>query len=81
MVAIESRRSKGAGAGEMEAFGALVRAQVLASVGIRLDDVLIVAPGVLPRTTSGKIQRQQCRAVLAVEPPAPALSPAAGRGR
>jgi acyl-CoA synthetase (AMP-forming)/AMP-acid ligase II len=81
VVAIESRRAKNAAAGELEAFGAQVRAQVLASVGIRLDDVLIVAPGVLPRTTSGKVQRRQCRAVLQADVGEPALAAAGGGAR
>jgi acyl-CoA synthetase (AMP-forming)/AMP-acid ligase II len=29
--------------------------------GIRLHEMVLVAPGVIPRTTSGKVQRLQCR--------------------
>lgn len=81
VVAIESRRAKNATAGELDAFSAQVRAQVLASVGIRLDEVLIVGPGVLPRTTSGKIQRRQCQAVLATDRSVPALAASTGQER
>lgn len=32
------------------------------SVGLRLDDVVLVAPGTIPKTSSGKLRRSACRA-------------------
>lgn len=40
---------------------ASIRAQVLADVGLQVDHVELVPPGSIPRTTSGKVQRQLCR--------------------
>jgi fatty-acyl-CoA synthase len=34
---------------------------VRSSVGLRLDDVVLVAPGRLPKTSSGKLRRSACR--------------------
>ena len=38
-----------------------VRSAVLATRGVQLDDVVLIRPGALPRTSSGKVQRKQCR--------------------
>jgi len=38
-----------------------VRAAVTAALGTRVDPVLVVIPGTIPRTTSGKVQRARCR--------------------
>ena len=38
-----------------------VRARVLASIGLAPKDVVLVAPGSLPKTSSGKLQRSLCR--------------------
>ncbi len=42
-----------------------VRAAVLDALGVRLDVVLPVAPGSLPRTTSGKVRRRDAAVALA----------------
>jgi fatty-acyl-CoA synthase len=47
------------------------------ATGFRLDECLIVAPGTLPKTPSGKIQRYRCRQMLEGE----ALEPLARVGR
>jgi acyl-CoA synthetase (AMP-forming)/AMP-acid ligase II len=39
----------------------VVRASVSAEHGLRLHDVVVVAPGEVPRTSSGKISRALCR--------------------
>jgi fatty-acyl-CoA synthase len=38
-----------------------VATQVLRSVGVPAEDVVLVAPGSLPKTSSGKLQRSLCR--------------------
>lgn len=38
-----------------------VRSAVSASLGLTLDEVLFIKPGALPRTSSGKVRRNQCR--------------------
>jgi fatty-acyl-CoA synthase len=38
-----------------------VASQVLQSVGVAADEVVLVAPGSLPKTSSGKLQRSLCR--------------------
>ena len=40
---------------------ASIRARILADVGLQVDHVELVPPGSIPRTTSGKVQRQLCR--------------------
>jgi fatty-acyl-CoA synthase len=39
-----------------------ISTQVLATVGVRPEDVVLVRPGSLPKTSSGKLQRGLCRA-------------------
>jgi acyl-CoA synthetase (AMP-forming)/AMP-acid ligase II len=39
-----------------------IRAAVSRRHGLPLSDVLLVAAGVIPRTTSGKLARRACRA-------------------
>jgi acyl-CoA synthetase (AMP-forming)/AMP-acid ligase II len=39
----------------------VVRAAVSQQHGLSLRDVLVIGPGELPRTSSGKIQRSACR--------------------
>lgn len=41
--------------------GAAVRA-IAAAHGVTIDEVLLIKPGALPRTSSGKVRRTQCRA-------------------
>lgn len=38
-----------------------VQSAVLEDVGVRVDEVLLLAPGSLPKTTSGKLQRNRTR--------------------
>lgn len=45
------------------AIGARVQEAVLAHTGLRLADVLLLPPGTIPKTTSGKVQRGRCRAL------------------
>jgi acyl-CoA synthetase (AMP-forming)/AMP-acid ligase II len=41
---------------------ALIRRQVLERTGLRMDQVVLVPPKTIPRTSSGKVRRAQCRA-------------------
>jgi acyl-CoA synthetase (AMP-forming)/AMP-acid ligase II len=41
-----------------------VRARVLESLALRVDEVLLLAPGTLPKTSSGKLQRARARALF-----------------
>ena len=53
-----------------------MRVAVAADHGIQLDEVYLAAPGSVPKTSSGKIQRRLCRsAFLGGELP-PAVEPA-----
>ncbi|WP_053076784.1 fatty acyl-AMP ligase [Caenimonas sp. SL110] len=40
---------------------AAVRASIARGYQLRVDDVVLLAPGALPRTSSGKVRRTQCR--------------------
>jgi acyl-CoA synthetase (AMP-forming)/AMP-acid ligase II len=40
----------------------VVRAQVAGTHGLRLDRLVLVPPGTIPRTSSGKVSRSACRA-------------------
>lgn len=68
-------------------FGPLVEAAVRALnriFGFKLHDMVLVAPGSLPRTTSGKIQRHLCRRRYEageIQPIADYSHPALGRTR
>ncbi|MEV6643088.1 fatty acyl-AMP ligase [Amycolatopsis sp. NPDC051371] len=59
VVALE--RAKNSEADVAEVVAAL-RAAVSAGHGLRLHDVVVLAPGEVPRTSSGKISRAHCRA-------------------
>jgi fatty-acyl-CoA synthase len=39
----------------------IVAARVRQTIGIAADDIVLVAPGTLPKTSSGKLQRSLCR--------------------
>jgi acyl-CoA synthetase (AMP-forming)/AMP-acid ligase II len=56
----------GAGAGEghggATAVHHAVRARVAGTHGLRLDRLVLVPPGTIPRTSSGKVSRSACRA-------------------
>jgi len=67
-------RREGAPEEAVAALPAACRAAVLAAAGLVLDEVVVLAPGSLPRTSSGKVRRQEAlRRHLAGElgPPAP----------
>lgn len=57
LVLAEARRSLARSAYEVT--GAACAEAVLAAVGLRPDRVVVVRPGTLPRTSSGKLRRQQ----------------------
>ena len=62
MVVVESRR-----AGDAEAERAIkkdVTARVVSAVGVRPAEVVVVGPGSLPKTPSGKLRRSATRALL-----------------
>ena len=73
---VERRRGSRAKAGESSETGAIVarcRQAVLAAPGLALDEVHVLAPGTLPRTSSGKLRRSETlRRHLAGELSAPA---------
>jgi acyl-CoA synthetase (AMP-forming)/AMP-acid ligase II/acyl carrier protein len=54
-LAVESRTAPGAAA------VAAVRARVAARTGLRPDVLIVLPPGTIPRTSSGKISRTECR--------------------
>jgi fatty-acyl-CoA synthase len=64
---VEGRRREGlvvvaeARADDPAAVRELVAARVRSVVGMPADDVVLVAPGSLPKTSSGKLQRSLCR--------------------
>jgi len=41
-----------------------IRAELLAVLGVKADDVIVCATGAVPRTTSGKIRRRACAAIF-----------------
>ena len=45
---------------ERERIAREVRGEVLAALGVKVDDVRLWPVGAIPRTTSGKIQRRAC---------------------
>ncbi len=47
---------------ETEAVAEALRAAVAEEHGAQVHEVVLIAAGTLPRTTSGKVQRQECRA-------------------
>ena len=67
-------RRRGATAEELAALPEACRAAVLRSTGLAADEVVVLPPGTLPRTSSGKLRRGEAlRLHLAGElaPPAP----------
>ncbi len=67
LVAVESRR-----AGEPEAVRGIrkdVTSRVVSAVGVRPAEVVVLGPGSLPKTPSGKLRRAATRALLAAAHP------------
>src|SRR6201997_316586 len=60
---IVAERAVGAGRDDLQPVINAIRAAVSRRHGLPLSDVLLVAAGVIPRTTSGKLARQACRAL------------------
>ena len=50
------------GGGDLDPIRALVQERVRAVAGVPAKDVVLVAPGTLPKTSSGKLQRGLCKA-------------------
>jgi len=50
---------------EISAIGQRARAAVIKAIGIRVNTMMLVRPGTIPKTTSGKVQRAQCRTLHA----------------
>jgi fatty-acyl-CoA synthase len=61
-VVIVAERAAGAGRADLQPVIDAIRAAVSRRHGLPLSDVLLVAAGVIPRTTSGKLARRACRA-------------------
>jgi acyl-CoA synthetase (AMP-forming)/AMP-acid ligase II len=61
-VVIVAERAPGAGRADLQPVIDAIRAAVSRRHSLPLADVLLVAAGVIPRTTSGKLARQACRA-------------------
>ncbi|HEY1839881.1 MAG TPA: fatty acyl-AMP ligase [Mycobacterium sp.] len=59
---IVAERAPGAGRAELQPVIDAIRAAVSRRQSLPLADVLLVAAGVIPRTTSGKLARRACRA-------------------
>ena len=49
---------------DLDALARAIRAEVTAGTGVALQLLAFVAPGVFPRTTSGKVQRARCKELL-----------------
>jgi acyl-CoA synthetase (AMP-forming)/AMP-acid ligase II len=47
-----------------DGFAGIIRRLVAKDVGLQIDRVLVLSKGTIPRTTSGKIQRSQARALF-----------------
>ena len=58
------RRDPQAAAAGIAELKARLRSEASAIHGIRLDEISVLAPGGIPRTTSGKIRRAACRLAL-----------------
>ena len=61
-VVVVAERAAGAGRTELSSIAEAVRAAVSRRHHIRIGDVRLVAAGTIPRTTSGKLARNACRA-------------------
>jgi acyl-CoA synthetase (AMP-forming)/AMP-acid ligase II len=59
---VVAERGAGVGRADPEAIAAAVRAAVSREHQVRVADIRLVAAGSIPRTTSGKLARNACRA-------------------
>lgn len=57
IIAAESRATNG----QNEEIREKIQARVLQSLGIRVDEILLLEPGTLPKTSSGKLQRTKAK--------------------
>ncbi|MDQ3761958.1 MAG: fatty acyl-AMP ligase [Actinomycetota bacterium] len=62
---------------DLDALAGSVRVAISAAHGIQVDDIIFVAPGSVPKTSSGKLQRAACRAHYERGELAPARVPVA----
>jgi fatty-acyl-CoA synthase len=88
VLALLVERSRRATAAELAALPGACREAVLASTGLALDRIEVLAPGTLPRTSSGKLRRAEALRLYlqgGLTPPAPVtvlrLARAAARSR
>jgi len=61
LVVVAEARTGTAGTSDHDVLRRLVAGRVRTSVGLPAKDVVLVAPGSLPKTSSGKLQRSLCR--------------------
>lgn len=61
ILAFELKREWRRRSEEWEIAQAAVRAAIARGYQLRVDDVVLLSPGALPRTSSGKVRRCQCR--------------------
>lgn len=73
LVVVAEARTGTAGTSDHDGLRRLVADRVRTSVGLPAKDVVLVAPGSLPKTSSGKLQRSLCRQRYLSEDLAPAL--------
>ncbi|WP_374039807.1 fatty acyl-AMP ligase [Massilia sp. Dwa41.01b] len=62
-LAVEASRTLARHA-DLAALGRRIRAAVTDGIGVTLDTLVFAAPGGFPRTTSGKLRRGRCKALL-----------------
>src|ERR1700722_32662 len=55
--------------GDLKAAADAVRERVCGELEIELSNVVLIPPGALPKTSSGKVQRSVCRRLLKENPP------------
>ncbi len=61
VVVAEAKLDDGTGSSSADGVRGAVAQRVRESVGIPADDIVLVVPGTLPKTSSGKLQRSLCR--------------------
>ena len=71
IVAVQEVRGRGREAGELAALARAARAGLARRLGVRVGGVVLVRPGRISRTTSGKIRRTRMRTLFESGEPAP----------